>query len=186
MVGKKNFLVDVKPNTYIFMVLLLFLIPLKWLISWLVDAGFHEVCHFLAVKLCGGEVYSMTVSITGAKMECTPLSKIRRLLAVLSGPVGGLLLIIFARWLPRVALCSWLLSVYNLLPLMSLDGGRALEILMGSRAIVVQRIFLFLLCVGAVYLFLILDFGLFPLVIVVILWLKNRNNPCKPGVCKVQ
>jgi len=186
MVGKKKLFIDVKPNIYIYIALLLFLIPLKWLLAWFLAAGFHEACHYLAVKLCGGEIYSITIGISGAKMECTSMSKKRRLLCVLSGPAGGLLLIISGRWLPRVAICSWLLSFYNLMPLLSLDGGRALEILIGSKAITVQQIFLFLLGSGAFYLFLIQNFGLLPLGIVLILWLKNRNNPCKPGICKVQ
>ena len=177
---------EIRPSTYIYMVLLVFFVPLKWLLAWVFAAGFHEVCHWLAVRLCDGDVYSITVGLGGAKMECSPMSNRKRLFAVLSGPIGGLFLVLFARWIPRTALCSWLLSMYNLLPLPHLDGGSALKILMGEKAFLLQKIFLILLSIGAVYVSLVLGFGFLPLGIVIILWLKNRNTPCKQSTCKVQ
>lgn len=178
--------IDIRPNTYIYMVLLLFLIPIKWILAWVFAAGFHEICHLIAVKACGGEIYSITVDLGGAKMECSPMSDKKRLFAVLSGPIGGLFPLLFARWIPRTALCCWFLSMYNLLPLLHLDGGRALEIFLGAKAVIVQRLFLLALSIGAVYLSIVLRFGLLPVVIIALLWLKNRKSPCKPGVCKVQ
>ena len=178
--------IDIRPTTYIYLVLLLFLVPIKWLLAWLFAAGFHEVCHWLAVKLCRGEVYSITFGIAGAKMECSPMTNKKSLFTVLCGPLGGLLLLVFARWIPRTALCSWFLSMYNLLPLLPLDGGRVLEILFGNKAFILQKIFLILLSIGAVFASIILHFGLLPLVIISVLWLKSRNTPCKPDACKVQ
>lgn len=178
--------INIKPITYIYVVLMVFLLPLKWLFAWLFATVFHEVCHWFAVKLCGGEIYSLTVGLDGAKMECGPMSNRKNLVSVLCGPFGGLLLVLLGKWMPRVALCSWFLSIYNLLPLLPLDGGRALEILFGQKARVFQRVFLCFLTFGALYALVILRFGFLPLVIVAALWLKNRNSPCKPGVCKVQ
>lgn len=178
--------VNIRPNTYIYIVVLLFLIPIKWLLAWLLAAGFHELCHWIAVRLCGGEIYNVTIGLGGAKMECSPLSKGQQLLSILCGPIGGLLPLLFARWLPRTALCCWALSVYNLLPLLHLDGGRAMEILLGAKADWVQRIFLILLSLGVAYLSFALDFGLLPIGLMLILWLKSRNTTCKPSLCKVQ
>lgn len=177
---------DIKPDTYIYIVLMLFLAPLKWLLAWLFAAGFHEICHLIAVKLCGGEICSILIGPNGAKMECGPMSKRNRLFAVLCGPLGGLLLVLFARWIPRIALCSWFLSLFNLLPILQLDGGRALEILLGKKALILQKIFLIVLSALVIYLSVILHLGLFPFGIIAVLWLKSRNNPCKPGGCKVQ
>lgn len=178
--------INIRPNTYIYMVLLLFFIPLKWLFAWMLAAGFHEVCHWLAVKLCGGKIYSITIGIGGAKMECGPMTNKKRLFAILSGPLGGLLPLLFARWIPRTALCCWLLSMYNLLPLLNLDGGRAVAVLLGTKAVIVQKLFLTALSIGAVYLSVALQFKLLPLVIIGVLWLKNRKSPCKPDARKVQ
>lgn len=178
--------INIRPNTYIYIVLLLFFIPLKWLFAWMLAAGFHEVCHWLAVKLCGGDIYRITIGIGGAKMECGPMSNKKRLFAILSGPLGGLLPVLFARWLPRTALCCWLLSMYNLLPLLNLDGGRAIAILIGTKALILQKVFLIMLSIIAVYVSLVLHFKLLPLLIVAIVLIKNRKSPCKPGACKVQ
>ena len=178
--------INIRPSTYIYIVLLLFFIPLKWLFAWMLAAGFHEVCHWLAVKLCGGEIYSITIGIGGAKMECGPMTNKKRLFAILSGPLGGLLPLFFARWMPRTALCCWLLSMYNLLPLLNLDGGRAVEILLGTKAVILQKIFLIVLSIGAAYLSVVLHFKLLPLVIIGVLWLKNGKSPCKLGSRKVQ
>ena len=134
--------IDIRPSTYIYIVLLLFLIPLKWLFAWLVAAIFHEICHWLAVKLCGGVIHKITVGVGGARMECGPMTNMKKLISVLSGPLGGLVLLLFARWIPRIALCSWFLSMYNLLPLLPLDGGRALEVLLGEKVFTLQKIFL--------------------------------------------
>lgn len=178
--------IDVRPSTYIYIVILLFFIPIKWILAWILAAGFHEMCHLIAVKIFGGEIYRITIGLNGAKIDCSPLSRVKSLFAVLSGPIGGLLPLLFARWFPRTALCCWLLSVYNLLPLLHLDGGRAIEILLGSKAAVIQRIFLILLSIGAIYISFVLHVGLLPFGFIVILWLKNRNTPCKPSACKLQ
>ena len=178
--------IDIRPNTYIYIVLLLFFVPLKWLFAWLFAAGFHEVCHWLAVRLCDGKIYSITIGFGGAEMECGPMTNKKRLFAVLLGPLGGLFLVLFARWIPRVALCSWFLSLYNLLPLLQLDGGRALEILFGEKALVLQKAFLIAISIIAIYASVILHLGLLPLGIIAVLWLKSRNFPCKPDICKVQ
>lgn len=178
--------IDIKPVTYIYIVMLLFLVPLKWLLAWLFAAAFHEACHWIAVKLCGGEIHSISVGLGGAKMECGPMTKRKRLLAILCGPLGGLFLVLFATWIPRIALCSWFLSMFNLLPLRQLDGGRALEILFGKNAIILQKIFIIMLSAGAIYVSIILPFGLLPFVIIIVIWVKSRNSPCKPSSCKVQ
>lgn len=179
--------VTLKLNTYIYFVLLLFLVPIKWLLAWLTAVSFHEFCHWVSVKLCGGEIYGLTVGIGGANMECTPLSNGKRLFAVLSGPIGGFALVLLGRWIPRTALCSWLLSVYNLLPMLPLDGGRALEILVGKQAAsVIDRIFLIFLSLVALYVAINLHFGILPLAIIGGLWLKHRKSPCKPPICRVQ
>lgn len=178
--------IDVRPSAYIYIVILLFLVPIKWILAWILAAGFHEICHLIAVKLSGGAIHSVIIGLSGAKIECSPLSRTKSLIAVLSGPIGGLLPLLFARWIPRTALCCWLLSVYNLLPLLHLDGGRATEIVLGSKAVIVQNIFLIVLSIGALYISFVLHFGFLPLGLIAILWLKNRNTPCKQSACKVQ
>lgn len=180
--------ITIKANTYVYLVILLLLIPIQWLFAWLVTMLFHELCHWIAVKLCGAQVYQLVIGIGGMDMESSPLSDGKRLFAVLSGPIGGFLLVFLGRWFPRVALCSWMLSMYNLLPLLPLDGGRALQIILRNKTafFVVEKCILILLTFACAYVAFSLRLGVLPLAIVAGLWLKNRKRPCKASLCKVQ
>lgn len=179
--------VTVIPNTYIYLVLLLFLIPGNWLIAWLTALSVHEFCHWAAVKACSGRIYEIMIGIGGVKMRCSTMSNAKQLFCILSGPFGGLLLVLLSRWLPRTALCSWILSMYNLLPFSFLDGGKSLEILFGKGIVtIVERVFLVFLSITALYAAISLEFGFLPLMIIAGLWLKSGKKPCKPRICKVQ
>lgn len=179
---------SVKPYTYIYLAVLVFLVPLQWLTAWVVAVAFHECCHYIAVRLCGGQVYKLTIGIGGADMETEPLSEVKRLIAVLSGPMGGFVLLLLGRWVPKVSICSWILSVYNLLPLLPLDGGKALQILLRSDTLyyIVEKVVLLILAILAIYGTVVLHFGLLPMTIITVLWIKNRKSPCKERICKVQ
>jgi len=180
--------IHIAENTYIYLVIVLFLVPFPWLFAWLTAVCIHEFCHWLSVRLFGGSVYSLTIGITGANMICQPLTNRKLLISVLSGPIGGFLLVLTAKWFPRLALCSWILSVYNLLPLLPLDGGRALQILMKGHHYfyIIEKIILIVLSLCAIYLAICLHLGVLPLAVLAVLWLKNRKSPCKESDCKVQ
>lgn len=179
--------IKIKPHTYIYLAVLVFMVPLQWLTAWLIAVSFHEFCHWLCVRLCGGEVNRLTIGLGGANMESTPLTESKNLLAVLSGPMGGFLLLLVGKWFPKVAICSWVLSIYNLLPLLPLDGGRALQILLRRETTfhIVEKIALLLLTLLAIYA-VVLGFGAFPLLIICVLWIKNRKSPCKENACRLQ
>ena len=179
--------ITVRPNVYIYLVLLLFLIPIQWLFAWILALSVHEFCHWAAVKACGGKVFELTIGIGGVQMQSTPLPNRRRLFCILSGPLGGFLLVFLGRWFSRIALCSWILSLYNLLPFSFLDGGKGLEILIGNNITeIIGKILLILLSVAAVYAAFVFDLGILPLAVITGLWLKNRNTPCKPHICRLQ
>ena len=180
--------VTVKGNTYIYLSILLFLIPLPWLCAWLLAAIFHEICHLIAVKLCGGTISGLTISVGGIQMECVPMSRTKCAFAILSGPIGGFGLLLFHRVYPHLAICTWLLSVYNLLPVYPLDGGRLLQIIIKDSVLFdkMQKIIITTLLLFAVYAFYWLHFSLYPLMIAAILLYKHRKTPCKTDACRVQ
>ena len=188
MVVHKAMRVCIKFDTYIYLAVLLFLIPIQWLAAWLIAVICHEFCHYLAVYLCGGEIFSLTVGIGGANMESSNLSKKRRLVAILAGPIGGQLPVILSRWFPRLALCCWLLSIYNMLPILPLDGGQALQILMKNKRgfYVFEMIIIIVFILCGVYASIFLHLGLLPIVIALGIWMKYRKRPCKEDYCKVQ
>ena len=180
--------ITVKPNTYIFVAVLLLLVPFPWLVAWSLAIVVHELCHWLAVRLCGGRIKRLCVGVAGADMQSSGLSERKYLFSVLCGPIGGFLPILFGAWIPRIALCSWLLSVYNLMPVLPLDGGRALQIFLNNETKFhkIEKIFLISVTICATYVAVFLHLGLLPVCIVGILWLKSRKIPCKEWICKVQ
>ena len=179
---------SVKPNAYIYLTILLLFLPIRWITAWVIAILFHEICHWIAVKTCGGEIIHISIGLGGAQMQCNNLPEKCRFFAILCGPLGGLALSCLGKWFPRLALCSFFLSIYNLLPISPLDGGLALRILLKSDSVffISQRIFLLLLLSLALYAAFCLRLGIYPIIIVLGIFLKNRNCPCKESVCRVQ
>ena len=181
-------IVIVKSNFYIYLTVLLLIIPLQWLVSWIVAIVFHELCHYITVKVCKGTIESVGISFGGVEMRCADLSNLCRFIAILSGPFGGFLLICLGRWFPCLALCSFFLSLYNLLPILPLDGGQALQIVLKSKKIfdVLQGITLLLLMIFAIFCTFYLRLGALPLAVVIGIIIKHRKRPCKESLCRVQ
>lgn len=109
-----------------FLALLLLTVPLGLLASAALAAGLHELCHVLAVRLLGGRVERFSLTLGGAVLDVSGLSRGREALAALAGPVGSLLLLLYLRRFPVLALCGFVQGCFNLLPVYPLDGGRIL------------------------------------------------------------
>ncbi|MBI3731672.1 MAG: site-2 protease family protein [Burkholderiales bacterium] len=125
----------------------------------------HEGGHWLAMKLAGFRdvqvffVPGMGGITSGEKHEASPFT---HMLVYLAGPMPGLLLslasitlivkdpaILNAAWGPYLtmaALASLLVNGFNLLPVLPLDGGRVIELLVMARLPWLR--FLFSMCSG--------------------------------------
>lgn len=117
---------SVEPTACFLVAVILLTLPLNWLIAMAAAALFHELCHIFAVFLAGGQIRSIRIQPDGAVIETAPLSPLKELVCILSGPAGSLMLLFFCRAIPRISLCAGIQGLYNLLPLYPLDGGRAL------------------------------------------------------------
>lgn len=106
----------------------LLIIPVKWILAWHISVIIHEMGHFLAIKILGGQVISFRICGHSCQMESTAVSDIKALLCQLAGPIAGLIPLLFARYIPRIAVCGLFHSLYNLLPIYPLDGGKVLRI----------------------------------------------------------
>ncbi len=111
------------------------------LLSLLSAVVFHELGHVLALLCCGGHIRGAALELGGLRLEAgLPAEGWKEALCALAGPGAGLLWSVLAagaggeRWIYAAGL-SALLSLFNLLPCLPLDGGRALLSLTGSEAL---------------------------------------------------
>lgn len=172
----------------------LLVLPIWWVIAAVIAALWHEACHYLILRLCGGQVISLKAGLSGASMEVRWLQPGQELFCALAGPFGSLVLLFFARWLPRTAICAGFQGLYNLLPIFPLDGGRAVRCLtqLVLPPIVANKACFWLeqLCLTGLILLSIygcfgLHLGVTPLLVgVVIIW--RIKSPCKPWRNSVQ
>ena len=107
--------------------LMLLLFPLRFLVGVLLAALIHELGHLLALKIAGGRVLSIRLRSFGARIEAAPMSPGRSALCALAGPAAGALTIFAYKTFPELALAGLVQTVFNLLPVYPLDGGRALR-----------------------------------------------------------
>ncbi len=165
--------------------LLLLVLPLKWICAAAAAAVWHELCHWIAVKMCGGSLLRVRIGSGGTLMEAEAMAPWKEIICSLAGPLGGLLLLLLAEWFPRTAFCAAVQSAYNLLPLFPMDGGRAMRcgaaiLFQPAKA---QRLCAVIECViksaiaaAGIYGTFCLKLGLIPVLISVFLLLKTKSE----------
>ncbi len=121
----------VSPWAWVIWALWLLLLPFSWLLCALTAALVHEAFHIAAVILAGGSVRRICVGCFGARIEAEGTPGSREALCILAGPFGSLLLVCLIRRFPVLGLCGLIQGGFNLLPICPLDGGRALQSLIG-------------------------------------------------------
>lgn len=98
------------------------------LLVFLSAALFHELGHALCAALLQRKITELRIEPFGARISLGgDISYCQEFFIALSGPAAGILLFFVARRLgfDGVADCSLFLGLINLLPVATLDGGRA-------------------------------------------------------------
>lgn len=117
----------IEASAYLLWAFMVLVLPLRWLFAAAMAVLVHELCHWLALKALDIEVIGVTVRSGGIRMKTEPMTSGKELICALAGPAGGLVLLLFIRWIPRIAVIALVQSAFNLLPMYPLDGGRALR-----------------------------------------------------------
>lgn len=171
---------------------MILLLPPEWIMSAMIAALIHELCHYLAIFACSGKTAGVGLYSFSARMALPEMSRGKELLCALAGPFGGLMLWFLAPWFPRLAMCAAVQSLYNLLPVYPLDGGRALRcalhLFLPPSAADFTEAFVGWLTIGALlilsfYLFAVRQMGVLPLMasIGLVFRTKDAKMPCKAG-----
>ncbi len=105
---------------------MLLVIPLPWIAASLAAALVHEAGHLIATLMLGGRIEDIQFHPGGAVIYGGPMESWKGILCSMAGPMAGAALLLLYPMVPRIALCAFAQTVYNLLPVEPLDGGRAL------------------------------------------------------------
>lgn len=110
--------------------LMVLLLPARFLAGVILAAAVHEAGHLLAIRCTGSRVLRLELHSGGARIVTDPMEPGREILCALAGPAAGALAVAVWRVFPELALAGLGQTVFNLLPLGELDGGRALDAVM--------------------------------------------------------
>lgn len=118
---------QIRTGFWLVLSLIILVLPLPWVCALMLSSTVHECAHFAALRFMGVSVRGVILRSGGAVLETRELTPIQGLISTLAGPCGAILLVFFFRSIPRTALCALIQSAYHLLPVVPLDGGRALD-----------------------------------------------------------
>ena len=107
--------------------LMALLFPVRFLAGTLLAALIHELGHFLAIWMTGGKVLRICLRAGGVRIETAPMTPGREALCALAGPAAGSVTMLAWRWFPELALAGFVQTVFNLIPIYPLDGGRVVR-----------------------------------------------------------
>lgn len=133
---------DIGSGAVILLSLLYFFFGFSTLSALLVAVIIHELGHAAALYAFGAEINSLRFDISGLCMSyCGLTGRASEFVALLSGPLAGFLFAYLfseigreysSEFLLMSSGFGFILSVYNLLPILPLDGGRILRCALGS------------------------------------------------------
>lgn len=178
---------------YIYLACGILFVPLRWFMAWLFAAAIHEICHFLVIKWHNIRILQVRFTGWGVFIQTEPMERKEELISALAGPLGGMALMLCLRVAPRLAICAAIQSAYNLLPIYPFDGGRALHgallcLFSSDKARCIEcyiSFVLFSVLFGlSVAICLKLRVGLYPVVFVVLLWLRYKKSLANHTACE--
>ena len=160
--------------------------PLDSFFPFLLSMGLHELGHLLALVLTKTPIGAVRVSALGCSMQTGVMDYRTEFLCAAAGPLMNLsLLFLFRHRAPMLAFVNLCLTLFNLLPIWPLDGGRMLR--SGLSALLpvsiservektVSAAVCILLCCLAVYFTCFCHLGLWPVLLAGLLIIKTGGS----------
>ncbi len=185
--ANNNGLFQIDPAFLIWFAIAIIIFPLRWVLSWFCAAGIHELFHYSALRIAGFRVIGVRITPNGAKIETDMEAGIFQAVCALAGPLSGFLMLLVVRHFPRLALCGCLQSIYNIIPIYPLDGGRAVlsilqtifeEAKANNIALAIEMMFFVILFAFSLYAWVFLHLGIIPLIFTLSVIIKNKNAKC--------
>jgi len=170
---------------------------LGWVFAWITAAAIHEIFHYTALRLCRCRINRIQIGANGAQMDTNPMPYGKEAICAIAGPLAGFILLFAARWFPKIAICGFVQSTYNLFPIFPMDGGRVVRSLMRKWFDIevadcickwTENIFMCFICCICLYLTFIVSLGPIPVIWLAVLIFKSKiiNSPCKDALLRVQ
>ena len=188
-------MVQIEGSVYFLTALLLLTLPMKWVFSAVLAATLHELCHLIVLFLCGGKIHGICIGIRGCEITADTMDQWGQFLSILAGPAGSLSLLLFSSIFPRLAVCGLFHGLYNLIPVLPLDGGRILQWILfwfcPERADWILSQVRNLVCIAFLLLsvWMTASGGGWLQLYLSVLWIirmQRRKIPCKPSQIGVQ
>ena len=179
--------VSVQPGYLLLVAIGIMILPLKLIIAWIFASFIHELGHIICIMLMKKQIYTISFGASGAIMETEQLENGQELLAALSGPLAGMLLLPLTHYIPLTAMLALAQSLYNLIPIYPMDGGRVIFGLVthvwgADRGKKIYRIFVYsisvIILIAVVYATIRFSLGLVPLVLLLFLYVRIKSS-CK-------
>ena len=116
--------IQIAAGVYLHLSLLLMILPLQYIISFLCSGMIHEFGHLCALKIMKVPIYRLRITVSGAVIETGEITPMQELICAAAGPFVGALPCMVREIFPLLAICAFIQTAYNLLPLYPFDGGR--------------------------------------------------------------